>query len=218
MKMPRLLELFSGTQSVSKIAKTLGGWETLSLDLDPRFSPDLCMDILDFDETQYPKDYFAFVWSSCPCEAYSQARTKAKIPVDEAMATSDKLVKKTREIIDYFGCAAWCIENPALSRIWKREVAHGLLAKSIVTSYCSFGYAYRKNTRISSSFPLTLPICPGKGSCPQMIRGKHMEHAQRGCGGCQSRRKTVHELHMIPEELVRQIFKQLNVGSSASAN
>ena len=38
----RLLELFSGTKSVSKVARILG-WETVSLDICPRHSPDLCM-------------------------------------------------------------------------------------------------------------------------------------------------------------------------------
>ena len=58
----RLLEFFSGKKSVSKVAKTLG-WETISLDIDPKSDPDLCMDILEFDQNQYPKDYFNFVWA-----------------------------------------------------------------------------------------------------------------------------------------------------------
>ena len=73
----RLLELVSGTQNVSQVAKNLG-WETLSLDVCPRHTTDICMDILDFDETQFPQDCFRFVWASCPCEAYSTARTVAK--------------------------------------------------------------------------------------------------------------------------------------------
>ena len=77
--MPRLLELFSGTKSFSKVAKTLG-WETVSLDIDAAHKPDLVMDILDFDETQYQRDHFDFIWSSPDCRAYSQARTVAKIP------------------------------------------------------------------------------------------------------------------------------------------
>ena len=84
----QLLELFSGMNNVSKVARTLG-WETLSLDLCPRHAPDLCMNILDFDETKYPKTYFNCVWASCPCEAYSIARTVAKIPREEAMAASE---------------------------------------------------------------------------------------------------------------------------------
>ena len=111
----RLLELFSGTKSVSEVAQELG-WETVSLDICPRHSPDLCMDIMDFDETQYPKN-FDFIWASPDCRAYSVARTNAKIPQDEAMAASDRLVEKTRRIINYFGCA-YCIENPANSRLW----------------------------------------------------------------------------------------------------
>ena len=51
--MPRLLELFSGTKSVSKVARELG-WQTLSLDWDSTHNPDLLLDILDFDETEYP--------------------------------------------------------------------------------------------------------------------------------------------------------------------
>ena len=91
----RLLELFSRTTSVSKVAKAIGAWETISLDIDPKFNPDLCMGIMDFDEAQYSKDYFSFVWASPDCRAYSVARTNAKIPRDEAMATPDVLVEKT---------------------------------------------------------------------------------------------------------------------------
>ena len=206
--MPRLLELFSKTKSVSKVAKALG-WETISLDIDPKFDPCLCMDILQFDYTQFPKNHFSFVWASPDCRAYSVARSNAKIPREEAMAASDVLVEKTRQIINYFSCA-YCIENPASSRLWKREVAAGL--QCITTSYCVFGYPYRKNTMLANNFGLSLPMCPGRGLCPQMIGSKHMEHAQRGRGGVIDKEHTKDELHSIPEGLIREIFRQLNVG------
>ena len=202
----RLLELFSGTKSVSKIAKSLG-WETISLDIDPKFSPDLCMDVMDFDYTQFPKNHFSFVWASPDCRAYSVARSNAKIPREEAMAASDVLVEKTQQIINYFSCA-YCIENPASSRLWKREVAAGL--QCITTSYCSFGYPYRKNTNLANNFGLILPVCPGIGQCPQMIGSRHIEHAQRGSGGAVPRDHTTDELHTIPEGLLREMFRQLN--------
>ena len=123
------------------------------------------------------------------------------------MATSDVLVEKTRQIINYFSCP-YCIENPASSRLWKREVAAGL--QCITTSYCVFGYPYRKNTKLANNFGLSLPMCPGRGLCPQMIGSKHMEHAQRGSGGVVPRVHTTDELHTIPEGLVREIFKQVN--------
>ena len=204
--MPRLLELFSGTKSISKVARSLG-YETVSLDIDPTHGPDLCLDILHFDEESYPKDYFTYVWASPDCWAYSSARTVAKIPRDEAMAASDKLVAKTRQMIQHFGCA-YCIENPGNSRLWGREVAEGLITRSVITSYCSFGFAYRKNTRLASNFPLVLPRCPGPGLCPQMIGNKHKQHAQKGGGGLEPRYKTRDELHKIPPALCKAILQQ----------
>ena len=70
----RLLELFSGTGSFSKVAKELG-WETLSLDIEAKFKPDLLMSIADLDEARHPKDYFTMVHASCPCTEYSCALT-----------------------------------------------------------------------------------------------------------------------------------------------
>ena len=203
----RLLELFSGTKSVSRCAREIG-WQTISLDIDSKHSPDLCMDIMAFDQTLYPKDYFDFIWASTDCRAYSSARTVAKIPRDEAMTASDKLVGKTLQIISYFGCA-YCIENPANSRLWDREVARGLISKSVVTSYCNFGYDYMKNARLCSNFPLVLPRCPGPGLCHAMVGRRHKEHAQKGGGGLEPRYKSRDELHRIPEPLVREILSQL---------
>ena len=167
------------------------------------------MDILDFDETQFPKDYFSFIWASPDCRAYSQCRTVAKIPKEEAMACSDALVAKTRQILDYFQCSLWVIENPAFSRLWKRKVANGLLAMSTVTSYCSFNFFYRKLTRLASNFPLVLPTCPGPGKCPSMIGTKHLQHAQKGGGGCQPFYKSTCTLHRLPEGLCREILSQV---------
>jgi hypothetical protein len=73
----RLLELFSGTKSVSKAAKSLG-WETVSPDICPRYTPGLELDILAFDEKQYPKDHFDFIWASIPpalCESILRQAT-----------------------------------------------------------------------------------------------------------------------------------------------
>jgi len=206
----RLLELFSGTKSVSKVARELG-WETVSLDIDPIHKPDVLVDILRFDETTYPRDHFDFVWASPDCASYSQARTVAKIPRDEAMQLSDRLVSRTRDIIAYFGCH-WAIENPAYSRIWTREVSRGLLENSCITSYCSFGTLYRKDTRIANSFGLVLPRCPGVGLCPAMTGSRHNEKAQRGADtkrAVTDRNHSLDELHSIPSELCRSVLAQV---------
>jgi len=177
------------------------------------------MSILDFDETAFEPDHFAFVWASPCCQAYSRARTKAKIPRDVAMTASDKLVVKTRQIIAHFRDALWVVENPATSLIWMREAAKGLGAESVVTSYCAFGYPYRKDTRLANNFGLSLPRCPGAGVCPAMIGQRHGEHAQRGDTGARAgpmaRCKTRDELHTIPPGLVEEILRQLNAALAA---
>ena len=60
----RLLELFSGTGSVGKVARQLGV-EVVSLDFDRRCEPDICEDILRWDyKAAYAPGHFDIVWAS----------------------------------------------------------------------------------------------------------------------------------------------------------
>ena len=62
-----LLDMFSGTHSVGKVARDLG-YEVISLDLA---DATICCDVLEWDFTVYPVGYFDVVWASCPCETFS---------------------------------------------------------------------------------------------------------------------------------------------------
>ena len=46
----KLLDLFTGTGSVAKVARDLG-YEVTTLDIDARCNPDICADVLEFDYT-----------------------------------------------------------------------------------------------------------------------------------------------------------------------
>lgn len=46
--MKKLLEIFCGTKSMSKIFEE-NGWETYTVDIDSKYNPTECIDILDFD-------------------------------------------------------------------------------------------------------------------------------------------------------------------------
>ena len=93
----RLLELFSGTNSVGK---EFPG-DVVSLDIiGTPSSNHIVSDILEWDYIIYPSNHFDMVWASPPCIQYSRARTTAKTPRD--LEGADKLVFKALEIIDYF--------------------------------------------------------------------------------------------------------------------
>ena len=104
----RLLELFSGTGSVGR-AFEARGWEVTSLDSNPKASPTICSDILQWDYKAFEPGHFDAVWASPCCTEFSIALKKRprNLPVGDA------LVLKTLEVIDYLKPRWWAIENPA---------------------------------------------------------------------------------------------------------
>ena len=100
----KLLELFSGTGSVGKVAKELG-YDVVSLDLK---NADINADILQWNYKQFKPSEFKIIWASPPCVEYSRAKTIGIRKIDYA----NSIVKKTIEIIHYFNPSVWFIEQP----------------------------------------------------------------------------------------------------------
>ena len=92
----KLLELFCGTKSVGKVAEKLD-IDTVSLDILPKFNPDVCCNIMDSDYTAYPKGHFDFIWASPPCTEFSVAKTTGVRDLEGAI----KVVEQTLKIIEY---------------------------------------------------------------------------------------------------------------------
>jgi hypothetical protein len=62
------LELCSGSGNVSKALKN-AGWDTTTVDINPDFSPDYCMDVRSFVKIN---GGYNFIWASPPCTEYAR--------------------------------------------------------------------------------------------------------------------------------------------------
>ena len=218
--MVRVLELFSGTQSVGKICKEKG-WESISLDncdYKKKFIPTHLKDILEWDYKIYPVGHFDYIWCSPPCQMYSVLQNCwlgnekvingvktlwTKELWEENMTKSDDLVKKCFEIIDYFKPKYWFLENPYTGLLKKREIMKD--KKSYIVDYCMYcDWGYRKRTIIWSNKNLTLKKCNNK--CGNGIktgnRYKHNACVAKDIGGG----KTRHMRYRIPPKLICDIL------------
>jgi len=205
----RLLELFSGTGSVGKPWRE-AGHEVISVDIDPRYNPEICEDIL---QLSYCKlDIPAVIWASPDCSQYSRARTRGP---PRNLELADSLVAKAIEIITYFQKLnpdlIWFIENGDSTMLWGRVVAQNL-TNYVVLDYCQYqGPGYRKRTRVAHSENLLWnprPLCDPK-TCGQCVDGKHKLSAQRGpCKGKDKEldRCSLDTLHGLPRELTEEIL------------
>ena len=97
--MMKLLELFSGTGSVGKVARTLG-WDVVSLDLkDADTNKNIMVNGLELQGiSSDPRETFYMIWAAPPCTEYSVAKTTGIRKIRQA----NMIVLKTLEIIKYF--------------------------------------------------------------------------------------------------------------------
>lgn len=163
----RLLELFSGTHSIGKVAKEMG-YEVYSLDLDLgaecpfgsgyKSFKHFQEDIHKWDYRQYPEGFFDVITASPVCRFWSPLRRtwigrKLKgmtrnLTSEDIEADINKygkpMVDKTREIIEYFKPKHWWIENPQTGSM-KKYITDLDFYDVDYCKYSNFGY--QKRTR-----------------------------------------------------------------------
>lgn len=164
---PQSVELFSGTKSISKIF-ALQGYKTLTIDINPKTAPDLCIDILDLTSDQLPP-VIDLLWASPLCKYFSRAsdpkhwlreqisyRNYIYHPLTCEALTSIALLDKTIEIIRIKNPQAWFLENP-VGRIHHSAALRSIGHNRYFVNYADFGFPYSKETYIFTNLLLALP-------------------------------------------------------------
>jgi len=203
----RLLELFSGTQSVGKVAREMG-YDVICLDRD--MEADIKCDIMDWDYKVYEPGYVNVIWASPPCTEYSRAKTVGVRKLDMANA----IVQRTTEIIEYFVPKYHTMEIPQTGLLKDQAVVSGMMFDDV--DYCKYGMPYRKRTRLWNNIARWEPRPLCKKDCGHMDGNRHMETAQRGPSkGAPTAGRQRHkqdELYMVPPELIREILEAIPRG------
>lgn len=141
----KILELFSGTESFSKVARERGH-ETFTIDNNEIHNPDMLADILKLNLKLLPIKP-DIIWASPPCTCFSVASIrhhwKEGYPKDTQTFISLALVQRTLEIIRELKPKFWIIENPR-GMLRKQKLMEGLHRDTV--TYCQYGAKTQKPT------------------------------------------------------------------------
>jgi hypothetical protein len=208
----RLLELFSGTGTLSAIARKRG-WETLTIDNDPKCEPDICDNV---SRLLFPHiETFApdVIWASPPCEAFSVASIgthwgggwREYQPKTEKAKQALALITGLRNMIEDLDPPLWYIENPR--GVMRKVEKYGTIVNpntDIVlrhsVTYCQYGEERMKPTDIWTNdlYWRPRPMCKNGDPC-------HVR-APRGAKTGTQGRSTYLDRSKLPEELCNEIL------------
>ena len=207
----KTVELFSGTQSFSKVARELGH-ETYCVDNNPKFNNDKTMEInKSFLINIWDKIKEAnIIWMSPPCTTFSMASGNTHWNADRSPKTNKakegkELLEFCKEMADY--CIKknkiFFIENPRVRARWFLPIEWRKTAW-----YCQYGDTRAKPTDIWTNLKDWNPK-----TCHNFKKNqpKHCHHksAPRGSKTGTQGLKGNMERSVIPPKLFYEIFEHI---------
>ena len=176
----KCLEIFSGTGSVGKVL-TKHGWIVRSLDIENKFKPFYNVDIFKWDYKKELQTFTPdFIWASFPCYDFTYMKNNGIFKRDLEQAF--KLLNKTLEILHYAQTLnpslLVVLENPTTKTT--KEYIYLKQFQRYDTTYCKYGYWYKKPTSFWSNFKLFLQQpCSKKDPCESLKSNVDTKHLVR---------------------------------------
>lgn len=210
----KTLELFSGTQSFSKIARSKD-FETFCVDNNNKFNNDLTINIQDIKINDLPKE-INILWASPPCTTFSVAsmwyhwnidNTPKTTQAKEGLKIIDKTIKIIKNLLENNKSLIWYIENPRgklrkqINPIFEK---HDLKFVLHTITYCQYGDNRMKPTDIwtNNRSWKSKPMCKNGMPC-------HVRSPRGSQTGTQGLKKT--ERSIVPPELIKEILNDKNI-------
>jgi hypothetical protein len=164
--MKTCLDLFSGLGGFSSAFRESEDWDVVEVDIEERFDPDICANILDLRHDDLPDA--DVVLASPPCKDFSIAASRYEKIVDgepktDSAKESVLLVYHTLGLIKAISSDYWFLENP-----------RGYLRQFIGeptgwVAYCQYGRDHMKPTELWGEHPQSFNYrhCQPENDCHQ---------------------------------------------------
>ena len=208
--MIKVLELFAGSRSFSKVAEELG-YKTFSVDIKDFDNIDYVTDILEFDVNKIPFKPDV-IWASPPCTYFSVASighhwNENHTPKTKEAILGLKILNKTISIFDWYKDSKFFMENPVGKM---RRIVKGIDRATI--TYCSYGDKRMKPTDIWSNNICDIFNLNGwtpKSKCFAGNKKCQHEEAPRGSKTGTQGIKNNYERSKVPYELCKEMLLSL---------
>lgn len=202
--MKTCVDLFCGLGGFSEAFRDSPEWDVFTVDIEERFAPDLCADVMDLRPGDLPNA--DVVLASPPCTVFSTVgnhdKWDDKRPAHPDARDAIALVFHTVGLIRAIDPEYWFLENPRGRLRWVLGKPTGHV------NYCQYGKDYKKPTDLWGEHPpwfayLTCNAEPGSGC--------HVRNgANDGTSGTASMPRDPAKRALVPRELSESVLQAVS--------